>query len=87
MKRAAITGIAGQDGTYLARGLLRRGYEVHGLLQFPFDREEPVLRRRYPADEFNAVRWQTGSLEDPFSCFLQRGGRFVSPMPEVHVVS
>jgi GDPmannose 4,6-dehydratase len=37
MKRAAITGIAGQDGTYLARGLLRRGYEVHGLLQFPFD--------------------------------------------------
>jgi len=50
MKRAAITGIAGQDGTYLARGLLRRGYEVHGLLQFPFDREEPVLRRRYPPE-------------------------------------
>ncbi len=45
MKGAAITGIAGQDGTYLARGLLRRGYEVHGLLQFPFDREAPVLRR------------------------------------------
>jgi len=67
MKRAAITGIAGQDGTYLARGLLRRGYKVHGLLQFPFDREEPVLRRRYPADEFHAVRWMTGSLEDPFS--------------------
>jgi GDPmannose 4,6-dehydratase len=67
MKRAAITGIGGQDGTYLARGLLRRGYEVHGLLQFPLDREEPVLRRRYPADEFNAVRWMTGSLEDPFS--------------------
>jgi GDPmannose 4,6-dehydratase len=67
MKRAAITGIAGQDGTYLARGLLRRGYEVHGLLQFPFDREEPVLRRRYPPDEFNAVHWSTGSLEDPFS--------------------
>jgi len=67
MKRAAITGIAGQDGTYLARGLLRRGYEVHGLLQFAFDREEPVLRRRYPPEEFEAVRWQTGSLEDPFS--------------------
>jgi GDPmannose 4,6-dehydratase len=67
MKRAAITGIGGQDGTYLARGLLARGYEVHGLLQFPFDREEPTLRRRYPADEFAAVRWSTGSLEDPFS--------------------
>ncbi len=67
MKRAAITGVAGQDGTFLARGLLNRGYEVHGLLQFPFDREEPALRRRYPPDEFNAVRWSTGSLEDPFS--------------------
>lgn len=67
MKRAAITGIAGQDGTYLARGLLQRGYEVHGLLQFPFDREEPALRRRYPPEQFAAVKWSTGSLEDPFS--------------------
>ncbi|MCW5552434.1 MAG: GDP-mannose 4,6-dehydratase [Verrucomicrobiae bacterium] len=74
MKRAAITGIAGQDGTYLARGLLRRGYEVHGLLHIPFDREAPVLRRRYPAAEFNAVRWQTGSPEDPFS-LVRRGLR------------
>ena len=46
MKRAAITGIAGQDGTYLARWLMLQGYEVHGALQFPFDREEPGLRRR-----------------------------------------
>ena len=69
MKRAAITGIAGQDGTYLARGLLKRGYEIHGLLQFPFDREEPGLRRRYPPEEFAAVRWSTGSLEDPFHWF------------------
>ncbi|TAL00663.1 MAG: SDR family oxidoreductase [Verrucomicrobia bacterium] len=67
MKRAAITGIAGQDGTFLARGLLKRGYEVHGLLQFPFDREAPTLLRRYPKNEFDAVRWSTGSLEDPFS--------------------
>jgi GDPmannose 4,6-dehydratase len=67
MRRAAITGIAGQDGTYLARGLLQRGYEVHGLLQFPFDREAPALRRRYPPEQFAAVKWSTGSLEDPFS--------------------
>jgi len=38
MKRAAITGIAGQDGTYLARLLLQKDYEVHGLLRSPFDR-------------------------------------------------
>lgn len=67
MKRAAITGIAGQDGTYLARWLLRQSYEVHGLLQFPFDREEPGLRRRFSPDAMAAVRWYNGSLEDPFS--------------------
>ena len=67
MKRAAITGIAGQDGTYLARWLLRQGYELHGLLQFPFDREEPGLRRRYSPEDMAAVHWYTGSLEDPFS--------------------
>jgi GDPmannose 4,6-dehydratase len=31
MKRALITGITGQDGSYLAELLLSRGYEVHGL--------------------------------------------------------
>lgn len=31
MKRALITGITGQDGSYLAEFLLERGYEVHGL--------------------------------------------------------
>ncbi len=67
MKRAAITGIAGQDGTYLARWLLRQGYEVHGLLQFPFDREEPGLRRRFSPEDMATVRWYNGSLEDPFS--------------------
>ncbi len=32
MKRAFITGIAGQDGSYLAELLLAEGYEVHGLV-------------------------------------------------------
>ena len=31
MKRALITGITGQDGSYLAELLLDKGYEVHGL--------------------------------------------------------
>lgn len=30
MKRALITGVTGQDGSYLAEFLLRKGYEVHG---------------------------------------------------------
>ena len=32
-KRALITGITGQDGSYLAELLLRKGYEVHGLIR------------------------------------------------------
>jgi GDPmannose 4,6-dehydratase len=33
MKRAFITGVAGQDGSYLAEFLLNKGYEVHGLVR------------------------------------------------------
>jgi GDPmannose 4,6-dehydratase len=32
-KRALITGITGQDGSYLAESLLSKGYEVHGLVR------------------------------------------------------
>lgn len=33
MKRALITGITGQDGSYLAELLLHKGYEVHGIIR------------------------------------------------------
>ncbi len=33
MKKAFITGITGQDGSYLAELLLKKGYEVHGLIR------------------------------------------------------
>lgn len=33
MKKAFITGITGQDGSYLAEFLLSKGYEVHGLIR------------------------------------------------------
>jgi len=50
-KRALITGITGQDGSYLAELLLDNGYEVHGLVrrvaledpQRRFNRIEPLL--------------------------------------------
>jgi GDPmannose 4,6-dehydratase len=46
LKRALITGITGQDGSYLAELLLAKGYEVHGLLRaastFTTSRLEPV---------------------------------------------
>ncbi len=56
MKRALITGITGQDGSYLAELLLAKGYEVHGLVRrsSTFNRERidhlrdhPDYRHRY----------------------------------------
>ena len=32
-KKALITGITGQDGSYLAELLLSKGYEVHGMIR------------------------------------------------------
>ena len=40
MVRAVITGITGQDGSYLADLLLQKGYEVHGLV-----RDDSVLEK------------------------------------------
>ena len=31
MKKALITGVTGQDGSYLSEFLLEKGYEVHGI--------------------------------------------------------
>ena len=33
MKKALITGITGQDGSYLAEFLLGKGYDVHGTMR------------------------------------------------------
>lgn len=48
MKRALITGITGQDGSYLTEFLLRKGYEVHGMVRrasvFNTDRIDHLYR-------------------------------------------
>lgn len=41
MKKALITGINGQDGSYLAELLLNKGYEVHGLIRRNSTNENP----------------------------------------------
>jgi GDPmannose 4,6-dehydratase len=47
-KKALITGITGQDGSYLAEQLLEKGYEVHGLVRrsssFNTERIDPLYR-------------------------------------------
>jgi len=49
MPRALITGITGQDGSYLAEFLLQKGYTVHGLVRrsssFNTSRIDHILRR------------------------------------------
>lgn len=46
MKKALITGITGQDGSYLAEFLLSRGYEIHGIIRrsstFNTSRIDPI---------------------------------------------
>jgi GDPmannose 4,6-dehydratase len=67
MRKALITGILGQDGTYLARWLIVKGYEVHGTIRLPFTREEERIRRRFTNDELPHLHFHTATLEDPFS--------------------
>src|SRR5437763_12343119 len=49
VRRALITGITGQDGSYLAEFLLEQGYEVHGMVRRSstekFDRIEHIRRQ------------------------------------------
>jgi GDPmannose 4,6-dehydratase len=54
MKRALITGITGQDGSYLAELLLAKGYEVHGVVRrastFNTERLEHLYRDPHEPD-------------------------------------
>jgi GDPmannose 4,6-dehydratase len=51
-RRALITGIAGQDGTYLAELLLGKGYEVYGVVG-PYPGHFPELAKRHPTGLFS----------------------------------
>ena len=57
MKKALITGITGQDGSYLAEFLLDKGYEVHGILRrsssFNTGRIEHLYIENYIEDMHN----------------------------------
>jgi GDPmannose 4,6-dehydratase len=65
-KRALVTGITGQDGSYLAELLLEKGYEVHGLVRrsstFGTQRIEHLYRDVHEAD--NRLRLHHGDMAD-----------------------
>src|SRR3954470_21613284 len=64
-KRALITGITGQDGSYLAELLLAKGYEVHGIIRRPSTFNAGRLDHIYSAPHNKPVlKLHYGDLSD-----------------------
>jgi GDPmannose 4,6-dehydratase len=64
MKKALITGISGQDGSYLAEYLLSLGYEVHGIVR----RHSVAENQQYRVEEIkNKLHIVYGDLSDQTS--------------------
>ncbi len=68
MKKALITGITGQDGSYLAEHLLQLGYEVHGLVR-RVALEQPEQRLGRVTHLGERLHLHAGSLESYPSLF------------------
>lgn len=56
MKKALITGITGQDGSYLAELLLEKGYEVHGIIRRASTFNTGRIDHLYKDPHINGVR-------------------------------
>ena len=67
-KKALITGITGQDGSYLAELLLSKGYEVHGIVR-RVALEDPVHRLFRINHLLNKITLHSGSLDSYASIF------------------
>lgn len=62
MKKALITGITGQDGSYLAELLLEKGYEVHGII-----RRSSTINTKRIDHIFNKLKLHYGDATDSLS--------------------
>lgn len=74
MKKAFITGITGQDGSYLAEFLLRKGYEVHGLIRrastFNTDRIDHLYKDFHDPQAHIFLHYGDLSVSGPLSDLL-----------------
>jgi len=65
-KKALITGITGQDGSYLAELLLEKGYDVHGIVRrsssFNTERLDPIFQDPHDSDRHLFLHY--GDLND-----------------------
>ncbi|MHB9028966.1 MAG: GDP-mannose 4,6-dehydratase [Candidatus Latescibacterota bacterium] len=68
MKKALITGITGQDGSYLAEYLLEQGYEVHGLVRRTAI-EDPSHRMSRILHITDRLQLHSGSIDTYASIF------------------
>jgi GDPmannose 4,6-dehydratase len=86
MKKAFITGISGQDGSYLAELLLEKGYEVHGMMRrastFNRERIDPIFFEN-PGRFKGRLQLHYGDLADASS--LNRILRTVKPEEIYHL--
>jgi GDPmannose 4,6-dehydratase len=66
MKRALITGITGQDGSYLAELLLEKGYDVHGVIRRSSTFNTSRLEHLYkdPHEKGNRLHLHYGDITD-----------------------
>src|ERR1044072_97525 len=66
MKKALITGITGQDGSYLADLLLEKGYEVHGIIRRASTFNTARIDHLYADPHINGIRMflHYGDLSD-----------------------
>ena len=77
MKRALITGITGQDGSYLAELLLSKGYEVHGVVRRASNFNTARISHLYedPRESLTRLRLHYGDLTE--------GTRLVALLAEI----
>ena len=68
MKKALITGITGQDGSYLAELLLKKGYQVHGIIR-RVAQEDPQERVGRIMNILGKITLHSGSMENYASIF------------------
>src|SRR4051794_33937946 len=87
-KRALITGVSGQDGSYLAELLLEQGYQVHGisrnLTSFGSDSECLPAQVRLHAgaiENYEAIAAIVASTQ-PAECYHLAGQTFIRADPE-----
>ena len=86
-KRALITGITGQDGSYLAELLLEKGYEVHGIKRraslFNTERIDHLYQDPHVSDRRLILHY--GDLTDSSSLVrvIEQGSPRPEPMLEV----